>query len=460
MSEPIIPNSREAEEAVIGCVLLAPELVKTIDLKASDFYNKRLGIIWQALQEMNDGGIEIDFITLTNTLDAKRVLVDIGGPAYLTGLFSVVPTSMNASSYVHIVKDMSNRRGLLHLANEVAKEAYNLQKPVIEIQSGLMEHALKAAQVAQTSVPLADWMSEVYDLIDDAERNGKPAGVMTGFADYDKITGGVKTSRLEVLSGVPGMGKSILAMNRAVNLAKNGMSGVIYSIEMPSEDVSLRMLSAETGIEVSRLESGQIRENEWSVLAHAVEELSALPLYVSDAPYWTIPTLRADLSRLQAEHGISFFVLDYMDLLSDTYGQNETERTKYLSRHIRSICRDLDLHGTVIQSMVKSGFSNPSLEHLAGSVGLPYDADLVMFITEHLPDGGGEADANVRTVLIKKGRHLQRPERYFYLYKNPTLPKFGNLVKTHVDLNDNEKGFTMNEKRNGYQTARKNGVHA
>lgn len=433
-TEQIIPHSRETEEALLGSVLINPAWVKLLDLSKRDFYIHRHGWIWEALRELDYEEKEIDFITVCERLDTKKQLAELGGPAYLTALINCVPTSMNAETYARILKDRTARRELLELANEVAKQAYQLETPVTLIQGRLIDKATNARQTVQGSVSVETWMSKAYDAIMDAERNGVPAGIPTGFVDFDKITGGIKPGRFEILSGVPGMGKSIFYQNVSVNLSKAGSPGNLYSAEMPAHDMSLRLISAEAGIEVARLENGELREGEHTKLAHAIGVISELPLFVSDANGWTIPSLRADLTRAQAERGIQWFVFDYMDLLRDEYGDNETERTKYLSRQLRAICRDLGLHGMAIQSMVKSGFGNPGMEHLAGSAGLAYDADLIMFILDHIPDAGGNPDPNVRTMVIKKGRHLQNPQRYFYLYKHGNIPKFENAIKNRVDL--------------------------
>jgi len=448
--EETIPHSRETEEALLGAVLLSPKWIKVLDLRPKDFYLHKNRWIWQTLCELNDEEAQIDFISVSDRLDKKKLLGELGGPAYLASLLSLTPTSLHAETYARILRDRTSRRELLQLANETARQAYQLETPVTTIQGGLMQNILSIHQSAQGSVSLAEWIEAAQIMIRDAEENGKPAGVETGFSDFDKITGGIRPGRFEILSGVPGMGKSIFYQNVAVNLAKKNCPGNLYSAEMPKQDMSLRMLSAESGIEVSRLESGQIRDDEYPAYVNALATLSSIPLYVSDDNAWTIPALRADLTRAQETRGIQWFVFDYMDLLRDEYGENETERTKYLSRHLRAICRDLGLHGMAIQSMVKSGFDKPGMEHLAGSAGLAYDADLIMFIMEHISDSGGSPDGNIRTMMIKKGRHLQNPQRYFYLYKRPTLPKFENAVKHTVDLSNATMPVKPSTNGNGY----------
>lgn len=446
----LVPNARETEEALLGAVLIDPHWVKRLDLRPKDFYTHRHRWIWQALKELSDEEAQIDFITVCERLEQKKQLAEVGGPAYLTALINVVPTSTHAETYVRILRDRTARRELLTLANQTAKQAYELETPISAIQATLLESVLKTHQSAQGSTPLAEWMSRAYDRIIEAEKNGMPVGVKTGFEDFDKITGGIRPGRFEILSGVPGMGKSIFYQNVAVNLAKKNSPGNLYSAEMPEQDMSLRFLSAETGIEVSRLETGQIQDAEYPLFAQAFETLAALPMHVSDANGWTIPALRADLTRAQETRGIQWFVFDYMDLLRDEYGDNETERTKYLSRHLRAICRDLGLHGMAIQSMVKSGFGSPGMEHLSGSAGLAYDADLIMFILEHIPDKGGEPDPHIRTMLIKKGRHLQNPQKYFYLYKHSHIPKFENAVVHRTDLSQATLPPKPNNGKNGY----------
>lgn len=427
--EDVVPHSKETEEALLGSVLINPAWVKMLDLHRNDFYIHRNRWVWEVLKELDDEEVQIDFVTVCERMDTKKQLAELGGPAYITALINSVPTSMNAETYALILKDRTARRELLTLANETARQAYQLETPVTTIQSRLIEKVTNARQIIQGSVSIEDWMSRAFDAIMEAEKNGRPAGIPTGFRDFDKITGGIKPGRFEILSGIPGMGKSIFYQNVSVNLAKQNAAGNLYSAEMPEVDMSLRLISAESGIDIEKLENGNLSDLDHPALVNAIATISALPLYVSDANGWTIPALRADLTRAQETRGIQWFVFDYMDLLRDEYGENETERTKYLSRHLRAICRDLGLHGMAIQSMVKSGFEKPGMQHLSGSAGLAYDADLIMFITEHYPDDGATPSPNFRTMQIKKGRHLRNPQRYFYLYKHPDIPKFGDATK-------------------------------
>lgn len=451
----LVPHSRELEEAVLGAVLIDPRLLPQLDLRAAHFYLHRHGFIWEAARACHAQAGTFDILTLTEELNRRGQLVEIGGPAYLVALVNAVPFTYHAPEYAGQLRDLAARRDLIQLANQMAEAAFQVNKPLLETQARLIEQLTQITPVQQNTEPLAAWMARAEARIARVAETGVTPGMMTGYTDFDALTGGLQGGRLIVVSGEPGMGKTIWAENLARNLAKNHYPGNFYSSEMPEEDMSNRMLSAETGLEVDALENGRLQARDWPLLAHAVEYLQSLPVYSSDASNWTVPALRADLTRAKHERGIRWFVFDYMNLLRDEYGESDIDRTKYLSRHLTYLCRDLDLCGIVVQSIVKSGFGKPGLEALAGSVQLAFDASLVLFVTEHTPDDGTQPSPDMRTVLVKKGRHLKNPRRYFYLYKQPNLPRFDNAVRPQqLSLNGRANGHTRQNGREILEFAR------
>ena len=237
------------------------------------------------------------------------------------------------------------------------------------------------------------------------------------------------------MSGKPGVGKSILEMQRAAQMA-NSAPGAIYSIEMSGKQVMRRIVSAKSQVQVSRLKSGRLEGDDWQHLVAAIEDLRELPVFMSDVTGWTTTSLRADLSRLKATEGVQWFLVDYLSLLDDARDQDIDSRPSIISRRLKLLCRNLDLAGVAIHSMNKEGIGKnvPDQQHLSGRANVSFDADLICFLTEFQPmsvsdNSIPEKDReNMRTLFFAKGRELEEDRKYIHMVKLPRFPNFGDYM--------------------------------
>lgn len=436
MSEITVPFSKEAEEALIGYVLIDPERFDSIDIRAEDFYIHRHRTIWSTIASMRARNIGVDLISLCDELDKSGGLLEIGGAAYVTGFGDTYPLGFDSESSAKIVKENAQRRGLIALAGRIAKVAHD-QKENLEVRSGeFIEQLTNLTRVVGGAVHWRKYLTELYDDIEARSKNPREVwGIPTGFARLDRITGGFQQSESLILSGKPGVGKSILAMQWAEQMAAS-YPGAIYSVEMKGISVVRRILSARSEIPAYALKSGRLADDDYSKIAHWMEKLEALPIQMSDASGWSTTSLRADLARLKAQHHIRWFVFDYMMLADDGAGMNETERTTLISRNMKQICRSLDLAGIIIHSMNKLGMgvAEPDQSNLRGSGQISYDADLILFLTDFqaisTEDGfiPRNYHSNMRTLFFGKGRELQDPCKYIHLVKRPTFPIFADYM--------------------------------
>src|SRR5581483_3658800 len=283
---PSIPHSREAEEAVVGAVLINPEVYYDVAqfLQADDFYIHRHRWIWEAFTSLHEQRIPIDLLTISEELDRKGQLAEIGGPAYLTALVNQVPTSLNAESYGRIVESHSIRRKMIHAANSIASLAYNESSTV----ENVMDEAEKAVfnvserRLKHDLQPISAVLSDYYDRIDDlAKRDEDIFGVPTGFIDLDKMLSGLQPSDLLIIAGRPGQGKTGFLLSIAKNAALTHKKHVaIFSLEMSNEQVVQRLIAQETGIDSQRLRTGKLAENEWPLFAHAIEVMSDTHIFL------------------------------------------------------------------------------------------------------------------------------------------------------------------------------------
>jgi replicative DNA helicase len=442
---PSIPHSREAEEAVVGAVLINPEAYYDVAqfLAADDFYIHRHKWIWEAFTSLHEQRIPVDMLTLSEELDRKNQLAEIGGPAYLTSLVNQVPSSLNAESYGRIVEGHSIRRKMIDAANKIASIAYN--------EDSTVDHVMDEAEKAVFNVserrlkhdlqPISAVLSDYYDRIDDlAKRDEEIFGVPTGFVDLDKILGGLQPSDLLIIAGRPGQGKSGFLLSVAKNAGLTHKKHVaIFSLEMSNEQVVQRLIAQETGIDSQRLRNGKLREDEWPLFTHAIEVFSDTHIYLDDTPAITPLQLRTKCRRLHMEFGIDLVMIDYLQLMGgDTRTDNRVQEVSYISRNLKVLARELNVPvlaaAQLSRAVEQRSDKRPILSDLRESGSLEQDADIVMFI--YRPDQyEKETDKqNVAEIIVSK--HRNGPVGSVELIFRSALAKFENAATKYMKFNE------------------------
>lgn len=424
--------SREAEEALVAAVMTYPELFLSLDIEAEDFYLRRLRPVWVALGKLIKAGAGIDVTTVTETLTRMGKLDEAGG---FIGLVDILSSSnyigANAETYARIVKDYARRRAWLEVANNMARLAYDREKNLEQEAPAVLSSLSTAIRTKGAAQHVSQFTRIVLD--EAYERMSNPQdiwGIPTGYIDFDQITGGLQPGEVLYLSGEPGVGKSMWAMQAAFQMAEKGHPGVIYSLEMPGASAIRRRASHQARISSRAIKTGRIAE-QFPKLAETLEAMESLPLYISDDVSWTTTSLRADLARMKVQHGIRWFVLDYAYLLKDGIGLSENDRTGLISAQLKGICRALDLSGIVIMSMNKSGMGGlPQGENLRGNNQQFYDTDLLLFLIR------SKDQPNVVRCLFGKGRELETPKQKFDLVALEGFPGFENAVTKSFNLPD------------------------
>jgi len=430
-----VPNmfSTEAEEALIGAVLLNPGCFTELKIQPGDFFLRKLGWAWEAFERLYKRRTAIDILTVSEELDKIGKLQELGGMFYLSGLVNNTPSSLHAAEYADTVKDYARRRAWLEIANQTARLAYNLEVSLDQEASQIIDRLLMAIQIEGAAIPIKHYIDQV--IAEAYERIENPTdiwGIPTGFVDFDRITGGLQPSEILYISGEPGVGKSMLACQMGAQMAEKGHPGAIYSLEMLGKSVARRLISAISKVPTREIKTGKMAEVNIAPFLHAAEERASLPLYLSDSVQWTTASLRADLARLKAQEGIEWFVLDYAYLLQDGHGMSENDRTGLISANMKAICRSLNLAGIVIHSMNKRGMDagTPEGGNLRGNNQQFYDTDLLVFLVK-------SEQPNTVTCIFGKGRELEQPKQAFDLHKATTYPAFANAVTKIVELNGN-----------------------
>lgn len=442
---PSIPHSREAEEAVVGAVLINPEVYYDVAqfLQAEDFYIYRHKWIWEAFTSLHEQRTPIDLLTINEELDRKGQLNEIGGPAYLTALVNQVPTSLNAESYGRIVESHSIRRKMINAANAIASLAYNENSTV----DNVMDEAEKAVfnvserRLKHDVQPIRAVLSEYYDRIDDlAKRDEEIFGVPTGFIDLDKMMGGLQPSDLLIIAGRPGQGKTGFLLSVAKNAAQTHKKHVaIFSLEMSNEQVVQRLIAQQTGIDSHRLRTGKLQENEWPLFAQAVEVMSDTHIFLDDTPAITPLQLRTKCRRLHLEHHLDLIIVDYLQLMGgDTRNENRVQEVSYISRNLKVLARELNVPvlaaAQLSRAVEQRSDKRPVLSDLRESGSLEQDSDIVMFIYRPDQYEKDTVKQNVAEIIIAK--HRNGPVGSVELIFRNALAKFENATTKMFNPNE------------------------
>jgi replicative DNA helicase len=434
---PSIPHSREAEEAVVGAVLINPEAYYDVApfLDPEDFYIHRHKWIWEAFNGLHERRIPIDLLTVAEELDRKGQLTELGGPAYLTALVNQVPSSLNAESYGRIVEGHSIRRKMIGAANRIASISYDEENVVDTV----MDEAEKAVfnvserRLKHDVLPIATVLSDYYDRVDDlAKRSDEVFGVPTGFIDLDRLLAGLQPSDLLIIAGRPGQGKTGFLLSVAKNAALTHKKHVaIFSLEMSNEQVVQRLIAQETGIDSQRLRTGKLAENEWPLFTHAIEVLSDTQIFLDDTPAITPLQLRTKCRRLHMEFGLDLILVDYLQLMAgDTRTENRVQEVSYISRNLKVLARELNVPvlaaAQLSRAVEQRTDKRPVLSDLRESGSLEQDSDIVMFI--YRPDQYEKETDKQNVAEIMVAKHRNGPVGSVELIFRSTLAKFENAA--------------------------------
>ncbi|MFH1185700.1 MAG: replicative DNA helicase [Chloroflexota bacterium] len=434
---PGVPHNRESEEAVVGAVLVNPEVYYDVAqfLQADDFYIHRHRWIWEAYTSLHEQRIPIDLLTLSEELERKGQLTEIGGRAFLTALVNQVPTSLNASAYAHIVEGHAIRRRMIAAANAIASVAYNEDMKI----DSVMDEAEKAVfnvserRLRHDVQPIRDVLRDYYDRIDEAARRGEEIyGVPTGFIDLDKLLRGLQPSDLLIIAGRPGQGKTGFLLSVAKNAALMHKKHVaVFSLEMSNSQVAERLISQQTGIVSQNLRTGSLDENGFSLLAEAVEKLSETQIFLDDTPAITPIQLRTKCRRLHLEHRLDLIIVDYLQLMTgDTRTDNRVQEVSYISRNLKVLARELNVPvlaaAQLSRAVEQRADKEPQLSDLRESGSLEQDSDIVMFI--YRPDAWEEDESKKSLVKLRVAKHRNGPTDEINLIFLNKLAKFENAA--------------------------------
>jgi replicative DNA helicase len=390
-AERTLPHNLEAERSVLGAILVHNDAfnlaAQVID--SNDFYRDAHRRIFDKMVALNERHDAIDFITLKEELARSGQLDDVGGPAYIASLADGVPRATNVEYYAKIVKEKSTLRNLIYAANKILTNAYEADQEsdivLDEAESAIF--AVADDRLKAGFVPMRELVKESFPKIEQLfEQKRLITGVPTGFVDLDEMTRGLQGGDLVIVAARPSMGKTSLVLNIAQYVATQPEHAVgFFSLEMSKESLFLRLLTAEAQVDGHRLLSGAIGGKDYGRISHALETLSAMKLFIDDSANIGVLEMRAKSRRLQAEHGLSLLVVDYIQLMSGRGRfENRTLELASISRSLKGLAKELNVPIVVLSQLSRAPEARsdhrPQLSDLRESGALEQDADVVVLI--------------------------------------------------------------------------------
>jgi len=438
-----IPANPEAEEAVLGSLLIDPDAVIKVAsfLRADDFYREKSGWLYQAILDLHERREPADFVTLLDELERRDQLQEVGGPAYITSLINSVPTAVHVEHYARIVERAATLRRLITAAGQIAALAYREADDVDEVVDRAEQLIFNVSErrVRRDLAPVRQIMHDVVDRIEFLHRHkGDILGVPSGFVKLDRLLGGFQKSDLIVLAARPGVGKTSMALNFALNAAKRyGQRVAFFSLEMSAEQLVQRLLASETGINQQKLRLGEINEDEWQMLMEAAGVLSDTLLFIDDTPAMSALELRTKARRLQAEHGLDLVIVDYLQLMrGDARVENRVQEISYITRSLKSLAREIEVPLIALSQLSRAVESRsdhkPILSDLRESGAIEQDSDIVMFIYREDMVKENTERKNIADVIVAK--HRNGPTDTVPLYFDKALTRFADLELTKEPL--------------------------
>ncbi len=390
----VMPSNKEAEMSVLGVTFIDNSLVEEIcdEVNADMFFDERNKFLFEAIADLHSAGLPIDANMVKEELDKKKRLNAVGGIAYISEVIDSVITTANLEYYIGIIKEHALRRTVINTATEIVTEAYDEENitTVLDDAERKILNVVKARTVKEF-VPIQEILRRAQAKLEELAKNKKLiTGLETGFYDFDRITTGFQPGELIILAARPGMGKTALALNMATYAAKTTKKAIaIFNLEMTSEQLVNRIISALGGIEGYKLQTGQMAERDWKRYNEAMNELADTNLYIEDNLGVTLPEIKAKCRRLaNMPNGLGLVVIDYLQLV--TMGNKKVESRQVevseISRSLKTMALELGVPVIALAQLNRSSVTSkregntPMLSDLRESGSIEQDADLVLFI--------------------------------------------------------------------------------
>ena len=412
-----MPHNNEAEQSVLGSMLQSSQavMVATEALEREDFFSLIHQEIFDAMKTLAQKGNPVDLVTADAELARKGLLDGIGGTVYLVTLIQNVPTTVNIKAYVDIVAEKSTLRKMIAACETIQKECYTQQSTLEETlntaEKAIFDIVMKRSGGDQL-VHIKKVLQGTYEQIEQLARlKGKIAGVPTGFQDLDKLLTGLHGGELVLLGARPSMGKTSCAMNICQTAAvQHKRCTAVFSLEMPREQIAMRMLCSEARVDMQRVRSGSLSDEDWMKIANNLSAMGNAPMYIDDTAGITPSQIRSRCRRLMMDHGLDLIMVDYMQLMSsDKKTENRQLEVSEISRQLKAIALELKVPLIACAQLSRAATARqdkrPVLSDLRDSGSIEQDADVVMFLHRESYYDPASEEKNIAEIILAKQRN-------------------------------------------------------
>ena len=434
-----MPHSIEAEQAVIGSMLMDHEAIEIASgqLKEEDFYARQYGVLFSIILEMHMKGVAVDPVTLQTRIREKNLPPEIYGNRAILDLIDQVTTSANVKYYADIVAENSILRRMIRESEEIAEACYTQKDDLEVILNNAEKKIFNISQRRNDSgfVPIQQIVMNAIDKIEYASHiKGNVTGISTGFTDLDKRTAGFQNSDLILIAARPSMGKTALALNMAQHMTlKENRCIAIFSLEMSKEQLANRLFSMEAHVDAQKIRSGELTEQEWADLIESAEIIGGSRLIIDDTPAISVPQMRSKCRKYKMEFGLEMVIVDYLQLMSGSgrSGESRQQEISDISRSLKALARELNVPVVALSQLSRAVESRPNhkpmLSDLRESGAIEQDADVVMFVYRDDYYNQDSPKKGVAEIIIAKQRN--GPIGTVELSWLPDLTKFANLSR-------------------------------
>ena len=431
-----LPQSLEAEQSVIGAMIIDKEAIAKVSEKLvkEDFYRDGHKIIYETILDMFKDDMPVDTLTLVERLKSTDMLERAGGVSYISDLSTSMVSTANLTSYIKIVEEKSLLRKLIRASTAIIEDSYNKQDDVYSIVDSAEKKIFDIAERKSTSdfEPLSDVLERGFIEIERLFNNkGQITGVGSGFVDLDSKTSGFQKGDMILIAARPSMGKTTFALNIAEHAAlKEGKSVVIFSLEMSKEQLAYKLLCSVANVDMLKLRKGDLDDSDWENIARATGPLSKAKIYIDDRAGMSIMEMRSKCRRLKIEHGIDLILIDYLQLMSgSSSAESRQQQVSEISRSIKALAKEMGCPIIALSQLSRAPEQRtdhrPMLSDLRESGSIEQDADLVMFLYRDEYYNKETEEKNVAECIVAKQRN--GPVGTVKMAFFGQLSKFGNL---------------------------------
>ena len=420
MAERSIPQSKEAEKAVLGSAFLSKTALQKIcdELSPEHFYSEANAKIFETLQELNDEDKPIDITIVTNKLSEKKILSQVGNVEYLSEIIDSVPSASNVEYYINIVKEKMIGRKIIETATDIANDAYVSEDSIYDVLENAEMKMLRIGNMRKTSEfqRIQDVAYRAQENLEKlAEQGSEITGLATGFSEFDKLTAGLQPSQFIIIAARPAMGKTAFALNLATYAATHSNKSVaIFNLEMSAEQLANRILQSLGQIDGGKMRTGRLEHNDWKRLNEAISQLSDTNLFLDDTPGITIGEIRSKCRRLaNSDKGLGLVVIDYLQLITgpSKSAGNRQQEVSDISRNLKTMALELGIPVIALAQLSRAveqrEDKRPIMSDLRESGSIEQDADIVSFLYRddyYNKEARRDDNASISEFIIGKNR--------------------------------------------------------